>query len=70
VFSKGTGLLKGAAITASDIPINECHFQNSKYSNVHNYIPLYLNFMSFLLEVNGKCAVLQRSGLRASRFHI
>jgi hypothetical protein len=53
VFSKETGLLKGAAITAADIPINERHFQSSKYSNAYNSIPLYLNLMSFLLEVKG-----------------
>jgi len=63
-------LLKGAAITAADIPINERHFQNSKYSNAYSSIPLYLNFMFFLLEGNGKCAALQSSGLRPSRFRI
>jgi len=70
VFSKENGLLKGAAITAADIPINERQFQNSKFSNASSSVLLYLNFMSFLLEVKGKYAALQRSGLRPSRFHI
>jgi len=47
VLSKDTGLLKGAAITAADVPIKERHLQNSKYSNAYNSISLYLNFMSF-----------------------
>jgi hypothetical protein len=64
--NKETGLLKGAVITMANIHINECHFQNSKYSSEHSSVPL--RFMSFLLEVNGKCAVLKRSGLRPSRF--
>lgn len=70
MLGKETGLLKGAAITAADIPINECHFQNSKYSNAYNSVPLYLNLVSFLLEVSAKYTALKRSRLQPSRFHI
>lgn len=68
MHNKEAGLLKRAATTMADIHINECHFQNSKNSGEYNSVRLH--FMSFLLEVNGKCAVLKRSGLRPSPFQI
>lgn len=47
--SKETGLLKEAAISSTaDIPINECHFQNSKVQQCVQFYSLIFKFHVFL----------------------